>query len=572
MYVVPDSTIILLKGCPLNKNYEHTIYFDSVAAQTNYFMSLAKRTFNKCTYQRELRGRCSLQVNTADIYDCNYMMYRNTAYNDKWFYAFIDRVEWVNNANTNVYFTIDVMQTWFFDYELQLSFVEREHTVSDEYFEHTIPENLGYGENIVLSRDWLQHDGFIPDAGIFITSEPIPNSPQWTPSTYYGQYFPVYAYTTIIPAEGEAPRRDDWMERLNAYIAQGRQDGVISVYSIPRFMCRIQETEQAVEYPPEEIATYDFDIAKNLTLIGDYKPKNKKLFCYPYNFLRVSNNTGSAIDYRYEDFSTDVCQFRAYGTAVPTPTVTVVPRYYLGAEEMLDCSLNINAYPPIPYTGDVYAAYMAMNRNTLELAKITPSLQAGLQYSTWLMDSFAGFGKWMINTAGNLAGAGGKESNLYGAAIGGVTSAGAGLLDFANRGLQIWANEDFQTAMVERQQLAKQSDIQMIPETVGGMTQASSVMIGTDMLRPIAYRMGIKPEYAATIDSYFDRYGYQCNETKIPNRNVRPHWTYTKTVGCTINARCPSDDEETICQIYNKGVTFWRVGSEVGDYSLDNSV
>lgn len=562
MYVVPDSTIILLKGCPLNKNYEHTIYFDSVAEQTSYFMGLAKRTFDKCTYQRELRGRCSLQVNTADIYDCNYMMYQNSAYNNKWFYAFIDRVEWVNNANTNVYFTIDVMQTWFFDYDLQLSFVEREHTVSDEYFEHTIPEELGFGENIVLSTALEEENGFLPDAAIYTATESPGSGAGRIPEKAYGMYFPLYSRTTSINENTGAPNRETWDDEFNSFLQAGKQDAVVSVYAIPRFMCRyFAESETtAPAVPPEDVATHDFNISKNLTLIGEYKPRNKKLFCYPYNFLRITNNAGSAVDYRYEDFSTDVCNFRAYGNAVPNPVVTIVPRYYLGGEELFDCSISLNGYPPIPYTGDVYAAYMAMNRNSLEYAKVAPVEWAS--FNTMQIAAQSG-----VDLLGGLFGYG-KNGDLTMPLVGGLM----GMANSIMSGLRTMERGSMESAMTERKQLAQQADLQQVPNTIHGLSQSASVMVGANRLRPVAYRMGIKPEYAATIDSYFDKYGYKCNETKIPNRNVRPHWTYTKTVGCTINARCPSDDEEAICQIYDRGVTFWRNGSEVGDYSLDNTV
>ena len=81
-----------------------------------------------------------------------------------------------------------------------------------------------------------------------------------------------------------------------------------------------------------------------------------------------------------------------------------------------------------------------------------------------------------------------------------------------------------------------------------------------------------KLKYAKIIDEYFDRYGYATKRNKKPNRNVRPHWCYTKTIGCTITGSIPCDDATKICNIYKNGITFWMNGSEVGNYSLDNTV
>ena len=52
--------------------------------------------------------------------------------------------------------------------------------------------------------------------------------------------------------------------------------------------------------------------------------------------------------------------------------------------------------------------------------------------------------------------------------------------------------------------------------------------------------------------------------------NSRPHWNYVKTIDCSISGSVPSDDEKTICNIFDKGITFWKNGNEIGNYSLNN--
>ena len=84
-------------------------------------------------------------------------------------------------------------------------------------------------------------------------------------------------------------------------------------------------------------------------------------------------------------------------------------------------------------------------------------------------------------------------------------------------------------------------------------------------------RCSISAQYARMIDDYFTVYGYAVKRLKIPNRDSRPHWNYVKTIGCTITGSIPSDDMQLICSIYDNGITFWKNGSEIGDYSLDNS-
>lgn len=54
------------------------------------------------------------------------MMYQNTHYSNKWFYAFILGMEYVNDNMTRIVITTDPFQTWQFDITFMQSFVERE--------------------------------------------------------------------------------------------------------------------------------------------------------------------------------------------------------------------------------------------------------------------------------------------------------------------------------------------------------------------------------------------------------------------------------------------------------------
>ena len=111
MYISPNTTVRLLHNVPLDPTYDHTIYFDSQANQTNYFISKQKRAFTKNTYQRHTRDTMKVAVLADEIFDCNYMMFQNTAYGNKWFYAFITSIEYVNNVTSIVTYQIDVLQT-----------------------------------------------------------------------------------------------------------------------------------------------------------------------------------------------------------------------------------------------------------------------------------------------------------------------------------------------------------------------------------------------------------------------------------------------------------------------------
>lgn len=177
MYIAPNSTIILISGVPLDPTYTDTIFFESEAQQRSAFMSYAKkRTFTQQSYQRVNKGTIRLQVPADSIYDYNYLMFQNTAYGNKWFYAFITSVEYVNDATSEIRYELDVMQTWMFDYTLEPSFVEREHSATDEIGDNIAPEPVDIGPVICDGIDTVGNNAFTNWCIIIACAENLPNN------------------------------------------------------------------------------------------------------------------------------------------------------------------------------------------------------------------------------------------------------------------------------------------------------------------------------------------------------------------------------------------------------------
>lgn len=146
MYIQPNTTIYLLKGVPLSNDYTDTIFFASAAAQQAHFQAAyVKKTFTAQSYQRVKKWVMRLQVLADEIYDYNYLMFQNTSYGSKWFYAFITNVEYINDVTSEITYELDVMQTWLFEANVKPSYVEREHTATDVIGENTAPEPVDLG-------------------------------------------------------------------------------------------------------------------------------------------------------------------------------------------------------------------------------------------------------------------------------------------------------------------------------------------------------------------------------------------------------------------------------------------
>ena len=159
-YVSPNSTVKILTKVNLDSDYNHTFYFANVSAQTYYFERKVKPTsggvsytLSNYSYQRVNRNTIRVEILADNLYDCNYMMFQNTAFGNKWFYAFITKINYINNSVSEIEYAIDVMQTWYFDYELGECFVEREHTETDDYGEHIVPESIA-NPRMIIQDEW----------------------------------------------------------------------------------------------------------------------------------------------------------------------------------------------------------------------------------------------------------------------------------------------------------------------------------------------------------------------------------------------------------------------------------
>ena len=138
---------VYLLNVPLEDDMKNTLYFANATSQHNYFSSNIGRTYLNVSYQSETRTfRCPDKIDTVRQY--NYIMWQNSAYSNKWFYAFIKSMTYVSDGYTDIVFEVDPLQTWMFDITVRASFVEREHTNNDTAGNNTLPENVELGPYI----------------------------------------------------------------------------------------------------------------------------------------------------------------------------------------------------------------------------------------------------------------------------------------------------------------------------------------------------------------------------------------------------------------------------------------
>lgn len=578
-YIQPNTDIYLLEGVPVDPDYEHTIYFplsisgqpapftsdnyalatkqDIVASrreQANWFLDAHNYphfVFTNQTYQRVNNGVIRVHKNAENLLRVNYLVFRNTNYqdttesvlNERWFYAFVTKIDYINNEVAQVHYFIDVMQTWWFDYVPNTCYVEREHSITDELFSNIVEEDLEVGDEYVCNNQ-VTFD-MNEQVVVILTNRKLSGGAPASASICANNiYTPVRVNGSIYPTH---------IALLDTLLDSYNENDIISIYQCPKFLCPEVPTAGSVIDP----ATASMTVPENLTTINGYTPKNKKLFCYPYNCIVASNNCGEVQTYRWEDWQGQRGNFEIKGVFITMPVVTCYPVLYRGMNQDYDQAISYSNFPMCAWGGDTFKNWWTTNKNSFITGAITNAANSALFYKKAAQIGTAdvethlplplGEGDISRELVSNFNGMPVYSSSM--SAIGGARIL-SGIM----------------------QSVANYNDIKNAPSRTHGQIKFDSLNSGINRVRFDFYCMSIKAQYARIIDEFFTRYGYACKRIKEPNRIARREWCFTKTMGCTLGkANLPAEAEKDICAIYDKGITFWINPAHIGDYTLDNS-
>lgn len=529
-----NITNVKLMYIPLDNEYKHTLYFATLTEQLNYFKNVsASRTFSDFSYQpKESRLRVALSLDDAMKF--NYVMYQNSNYNNKYFFAFITNYEWNNEDLTTLTLETDVLQTWMHDITIHPSFIDREHTKDDGIGKNTIPENLEMGEYYCRSK---RVDMNLNDYSIIICVSETPDGSNW--STIYDGIHSGLVYYAFPYAEGEGVTKKI-IDFTSSYTKNGKADAIKCMFLYPSQLIEIDDMEG--KYPNRvksgwNIKGYTIEIPKSDAFVEKeetqqmykgYTPKNNKLFTYPYMYLMLSNNNGVACVYQYEHFPDSICKFKVEACITPGGSIRLIPQNYKNNTNAFDEGINLGKFAICNWSSDEYTNWLTQNSVNIALNMVS------------------GIGQIVGGVVGAVATGG------VGAVMGGGMVA-SGVSTIAG-------------------QLAQIHQMSFTPDQVRGNVNAGDVITASKMNKFIFSAMSIKPEYMKVIDEYFSAYGYKCNRIKVPEKNHRENWWFTKTVDVNISGQIPIVDLSKIKACYNNGITFWRSANNIKNYNLTNNI
>ena len=604
-YRQPVSTIMLCRGYPCDREHENTLYFASKSAQWTYMKSLVKYTYSAQSYRRYAKNTLRIEQRADDLYDCNYLIFSNSAISTAStpsdstpiFYAFIDKVEYINDNCTEVAYTLDDLQTFWFNFTLGECYVEREHTETDYRYGNLVPENIAVSEcyskqldeynllridedgNTVSADLWSLLFIYVPNGRFIAKADSYVNpsgsktdpdnynaSPAITTAETESASLPNSAFTGEVKNKTYTAARYFYLHippfsSSDAVIAKIRQiistaervfessdmnnPTLLSVLLVPRIFAKnirwaLNITLPEMNAPDANVPTISAlkEITRPTALVGPasatYTPRNKKLLSYPFCSLKVDNSNGDEKEYAWEYVDGVSAAFSIRGVAVGAPEAVAYPNTYHGETgKYATNGVFMKDFINTLWTTDSYSLYLNNNANSMMFGFITSAIGMVVQAYT-----------------GNYVGAAG-------------TAVGMG------------------------SQLAALEDRKSLPDKITGSVSFSALR---NVIGAYSFTFEQKNVYlpaAERIDKYFDMYGYAVNTVKVPNIKasgvtLRPHWNYVKTNGAVVLPASNSsasgvansasvDELEAIKKIFDRGVRFWTTPSEVGKYSSYNN-
>lgn len=344
--MTPITSVKVLQNIPLDSTYKDTLKFNDVSSQISYFTSKAKRTFTDLMAVRFQNG-IRLPVPADFLFDCNYIMFQNANFTNKWFYAFITKIDYINPNNCEVFFELDVLQTWQFDYTIKPSLVVREHVNNDTVGSNLTTENIDIGNYITREAEKTPY---------FNTYQCV--IAMATDSNSGGLYSGLFSGVDYIPFPmSNASEIQDIKDFLSDVATANKQDSIVSMFTMPTDLISLQALPKMLRY----------DATKYNTNVGGYVPRNKKLLTYPYNFMSCYTSDGANTIYRYEYFQGSTCGFNVQCATTPNPEVVLEPLQYKNQDFNVDECLTMGNFPQLSYNIDSFKAWLAGNTTSTAL-------------------------------------------------------------------------------------------------------------------------------------------------------------------------------------------------------------
>lgn len=529
------TTNLRLLSTPLESDYSNTLWFPNVAAQTAYFTGKIVKTFDDFNYIKK-DNTIVVAEEIDKLYNCNYIMYKNSNFTTRWFYAFINRMEWASNGSTRLYVSTDVIQTWFFDITYYQSYVDRCHSSTDVVGDNIVPEDFTTGDaggyQVAGSSD-VTPDGIAVFATTTYAGESRTGSVN---SGIYSGAQNLSDFHVDNPGVGTL---------LDSYVKNGTATAVI----------RLQQYPYVLKNAPLSIS-----FSKHPASINGYTPKNKKLLSAAFITCFMSMY-GQECKFSPAFITGNSVSIKLSADLTSGTISSFVENYSSN-----DIS-TIALFAVIPESGWAYNQY----KNNYNLHSASNAIYVQRQQNVRVGNT----AQAVVGSIGAIAGMAGSiidtinpvtlATGRAGTAIQKVSGSASNLISNAtNAAIQFSGIDDI------TQDLTAIAENYNAPAT--GNSAASNGYIATGKTK-FTYGYKVPPtDLVERYDKYLTVYGYKQSVYRNIDLHARTKWTFIKTNGLNASGNFPDEDMQIIKQAFDKGIFFWDYTATFGNFDQSNPI
>lgn len=417
-------------------------------------------------------------------------------------------------------------------------------------------------------------------------------------SLYNGLFFTVLSSSASV---------NTFLQNAVSVTEGDESQGIVGIFMFPRDFQPYGRTNASAGQLGPVISKC---VQSNTTwgLSGNYASnplKNNKMYSYPYTYFVLSAHDGKSVNLKQENFTRWTNPDTGYDETAPyffltcslilsaSPQAIAYPglsSYLLPSGNQSACGVgegyegvamntnykvDISSFPMCSYKTDAYMSWLAQNQGRLEIERasldanyiiggVSNAVRTGLGLAgiaTGGLNALQGNqipGQTMLPGMGPnlMPGFAGAAVNMAGTVVNSVSSLAGSTADywFANRKL----DEEMRVAS-------------MRPPVAHSTSSPNADMLQ----RTFGFRLycvHLREDAARAVDNYFTMYGYRCEQIKIPNTDVRPLFTYTKTKNCNIKGKVPHEYLRLISDCFDAGITFWKHSNENESFDADHGI
>lgn len=637
---IPESSkVTFYKGVDIDITKGLEVIFSSPENQAAYFnariLTTAVSNSNFSYLRRSGRMKCG--ITAAEAAQCDYISFINPAFENQRFYAKIVDPQYINNQTTEITYVIDYFQSYMFNVKYEHGMIEREH-LSEADYQLSVANPwrrdiymLNTGETLNVSEDLeeIYKIGSYPDViggegddgTVGIANYPYDDSNLDTAIIIQLADFDRYGldmtefnnnFNTIINSRGliakyssDFPGRPEQTTFAPVPIGRGyglyeidarvMSSGTVDTDASEKLAAALEwltyngfdsQVIGIFQIPYAAFASYLFNSGTNSSYTvyvysRNYDVHNKKLLRFPFQYLRVYNNSGDRAEYKFELFGNQqaggrtFASFQYQGLIDNAPQISLIPINYKRNGFNIDERMDFQKIPQVGYTTDAYLAFLA-SKYTENIGERTYSFGEGLRETN------------EDTEAANNPPAYGMEGVLYAFsnAIGGVMNAfsrlGEGGFSSTREESNSWQNggnvaDSKLYAPAARAYAADAYHAGGANETLGYFlrwdTGDSEI---SDRFAPGTFtlcRVKLRDDVLQVFDDYFSGYGYASGRAGKPyvcsymegDTENAPHFapymgknvTYVKTSGMRVT-HSSQTVAQAIEQMFDSGIQFLK--------------